>query len=143
MRFNPRLRMPELGQNVWLDYLRKDVVESVELQRLLKNDGLRGLTSKPAIFWKTIDGSGDYTSSIRASSDQRKNSEQVYRTPTLEDVQKTADIFRPVFDQIDGDLEALREHERRVVRIALGNDAADGLGRIRKITAKPVQCRSR
>jgi transaldolase/glucose-6-phosphate isomerase len=102
MKYNPILKLSEFGQSIWLDYLRRDMLESGELRGLIENDGLRGMTSNPAIFWKAIDGSDDYTKSIRALSEEGKNEKEIYRILTVEDVQKAADIFRPVYDKLDG-----------------------------------------
>ena len=54
---NPLLQLKDLGQSVWLDYIRRDLITSGELKRLIAEDGLRGMTSNPAIFEKAIAGS--------------------------------------------------------------------------------------
>jgi transaldolase/glucose-6-phosphate isomerase len=102
MTYNPLLKLSDLGQSIWLDYLRRDMLESGELSRLIKTDGLRGLTSNPKIFWKAIDGSDDYTTAIQVLSDEGKSKEEIYRTLTVEDVQHAADTFRPVFNELNG-----------------------------------------
>ena len=56
MSTNPLLKIPEFGQSMWLDYLRRGMLVSGELEKLIKNDGLRGMTSNPKIFYKAIDG---------------------------------------------------------------------------------------
>lgn len=102
MKYNPLLKLPEFGQSIWLDYLRRDMLESGELRRLIEEDGLRGMTSNPSIFWKAIDGSDDYTAAIHALADEGKSKEEIYRILTVEDVGQAADIFRPVYDKLDG-----------------------------------------
>ncbi len=102
MKYNPLLKVPEFGQSIWLDYLRRDMLESGELGRLIENDDLRGMTSNPQIFWKAIDGSDDYTGAVHTLAQQGKTREEIYRTLTVEDVQSAADIFRPVYDKFDG-----------------------------------------
>src|ERR1700736_2389117 len=57
---NPLKDLLKFGQSVWLDYIRRDLITSGELKRLIQEDGLRGMTSNPAIFEKAIAGSTDY-----------------------------------------------------------------------------------
>ena len=59
---NPLKALQEYGQSVWLDYIRRSLLTSGELRRLVEEDGLRGVTSNPAIFEKAIAGSTDYES---------------------------------------------------------------------------------
>src|SRR5207244_3236482 len=57
---NPLLELQKFGQSIWLDYIRRSLITSGELQRLMDEDGLRGITSNPSIFEKAISGSTDY-----------------------------------------------------------------------------------
>src|SRR4051795_13023818 len=57
---NPLKTLLKFGQSLWLDYIRRDLITSGELKRLIAEDGLRGMTSNPAIFEKAIAGSTDY-----------------------------------------------------------------------------------
>ena len=57
---NPLIQLQTFGQSIWLDYIRRDLMKGGELQRLIKEDGLRGMTSNPAIFEKAIAGSTQY-----------------------------------------------------------------------------------
>ena len=61
---NPLRQLLELGQSVWLDYIRQSLISSGELQRLIHDDGLRGITSNPAIFEQAIAGSREYADLI-------------------------------------------------------------------------------
>ncbi len=63
---NPLRALREQGQSPWLDYIRRGLLTSGELQRLIDEDGLMGITSNPAIFEKAITGSQDYTAAIAA-----------------------------------------------------------------------------
>jgi hypothetical protein len=63
---NPLLRLEAFGQSVWLDYLRRDLIVSGGLMRLIKEDGVRGVTSNPSIFEKAIGESPAYEREIRA-----------------------------------------------------------------------------
>jgi transaldolase/glucose-6-phosphate isomerase len=99
---NPVKEIQEYGQSIWLDYLRRGMIESGELQRLIEEDGLRGITSNPSIFEKAIDGSDDYTSVINSLAQEGGSAAGIYRILTVEDVQHAADIFRPTYDELDG-----------------------------------------
>jgi transaldolase len=64
---NPLLALEALGQSVWLDYIRRHLITSGELARLIEQDGLGGVTSNPSIFEKAIAGSTDYTEVLAAA----------------------------------------------------------------------------
>lgn len=102
MRNNPLIQLGRLGQSVWLDYIRRDLIASGGLRRLIEEDGLRGMTSNPAIFEKAIAGSRDYDEDIRALSFKGKDSEAIYETISQSDVQSAADEFRPLYNKTDG-----------------------------------------
>jgi transaldolase/glucose-6-phosphate isomerase len=61
---NPIRGLSKYGQSVWLDYIRRSLISSGELKRLIDDDGLGGVTSNPAIFEKAITGSTDYTDAL-------------------------------------------------------------------------------
>lgn len=67
MKANPLRTLGTLGQSIWLDYIRRDLIVSGELRRLIEEDGLRGMTSNPSIFEKAIIGSHDYDEDIGVS----------------------------------------------------------------------------
>ena len=89
------------GQSVWLDYIDRRLIESGGLQRLIDEDGLRGVT-KPNIFDKAVEGSDAYDESIRQAARKGLSVEEIYRLITTEDVRNAADLFRPVYDELDG-----------------------------------------
>jgi len=64
MKENPLKELGALGQSIWLDYIRRDLMTSGKLKRLIDDDGLRGMTSNPAIFEKAIADSKDYDEDI-------------------------------------------------------------------------------
>ena len=101
-KMNPLNKISELHQSIWLDLLDREIMRSGKLQSLIDNDDLRGLTSNPSIFEKAISGSADYDEDIaRISKDQSDNSE-IFFTMAIADIQKAADIFKPVYDKTDG-----------------------------------------
>jgi transaldolase / glucose-6-phosphate isomerase len=102
MTENPLVRLATHGQSIWLDFLRRGMITSGELQRLIDEDGLRGITSNPAIFEKAIAGSDNYDEDIRAFAREGKSVEEIYRRLTVEDIQNTCDLFRPLFESTGG-----------------------------------------
>ena len=64
---NPLLELKKLGQSVWLDFIRRDLISGGELQRLIDQDGLAGVTANPAIFEKAISHGSEYTVSLVAT----------------------------------------------------------------------------
>jgi transaldolase len=102
MKDNPLNKLEALGQSIWLDYIRRDLIESGELQRLIRKDGLRGMTSNPSIFEKAIAESNIYDQDIRDIALREKNVKAIYETLSQRDVQNAADEFRTVYDRTDG-----------------------------------------
>lgn len=99
---NPLLKLQEFGQSVWLDYIHRNMLASGFLKRLIEADGLRGVTSNPAIFEKAIAGSADYDEDIKSLALQGKSREEIYWTLAISDVQAAADLLRPVYDNLKG-----------------------------------------
>jgi transaldolase len=102
MKNNPLKQLGTLGQSVWLDYIRRDLIAGGGLRRLIEEDGLRGMTSNPAIFEKAITDSHDYDEDIRAMVLAGKGAEAMYETISQSDVQSAADEFRPLYDRMGG-----------------------------------------
>jgi transaldolase/glucose-6-phosphate isomerase len=99
---NPLLQLQKYGQSVWLDYIRRGMFASGQLQSLIEEDGLRGMTSNPSIFEKAIDGSQDYTQAIRALALEGKSAQEIYQSLSIEDIQNAADIFMPLYQDSGG-----------------------------------------
>ena len=102
MKDNPLKQLETFGQSIWLDYIRRDLITGGELRRLIEEDGLRGMTSNPAIFEKAIAGSQDYDEDIRVMAREGKDVKEIYEALSQRDVQSAADEFRPVYDRTDG-----------------------------------------
>ena len=102
MKNNPLKQLTALGQSIWLDYIRRDLIAGGGLQRLIEEDGLRGMTSNPAIFEKAIADSADYDADIRAMAFEGQAPGAIYETISQRDVQGAADAFRPLYDLTDG-----------------------------------------
>jgi transaldolase/glucose-6-phosphate isomerase len=95
---NPLRELQNYGQSVWLDYIRRSLLTSGELQHLLDDDGLRGVTSNPAIFEKAIAGSSDYTDLLQSLAGKSDlDAKARYELLAIRDIQDTADLLRPVY----------------------------------------------
>jgi transaldolase len=99
---SPLTQLATLGQSIWLDYIRRDLISSGDLRRLIEEDGLRGLTSNPAIFQKAFSESHDYDEDIRTLALEGKSAEAIYETLSQHDVQSAAGEFRSLYDETDG-----------------------------------------
>jgi transaldolase / glucose-6-phosphate isomerase len=96
---NPLKDLLKYGQSVWLDYIRRNLITSGELKRLIEEDGLRGMTSNPSIFEKAIAGSTDYTDfleSLKSRTDL--DAKARYELLAIRDIQDATDLMRPVYD---------------------------------------------
>jgi transaldolase/glucose-6-phosphate isomerase len=95
------LDLAALGQSVWLDYIRRYFILSGELADLIR-DGLRGITSNPSIFESALAGSSDYDEDLRRLAGEGRSAADIFERLTMEDIVLAADMFRPVFDSLDG-----------------------------------------
>ena len=102
MSNNPLLEIPTLGQSIWYDNIRRALIENGDLARKINDDGLRGVTSNPAIFEKAIAGSADYDEQMRRLIAEGKSAQEILDAMVIEDIQKTADLFAPVFARTSG-----------------------------------------
>jgi transaldolase / glucose-6-phosphate isomerase len=96
---NPLKELLKYGQSVWLDYIRRNLITTGELKRLIEEDGLRGMTSNPSIFEKAIAGSTDYTDfldSLKGRTDL--DAKARYELLAIRDIQDATDLMRPVYD---------------------------------------------
>ena len=95
---NPLRTLNDYGQSVWLDYIRRSLISSGELKRLIDDDGLRGVTSNPAIFEKAITGSTDYSVALEAL---RKNktlaAKDMFESLAVQDIQDAAGVLSSVY----------------------------------------------
>ena len=100
---NERLAaLTEAGTSVWLDQIRRSLIESGELQRLVEEDSLRGVTSNPAIFEKAILGSEDYDADIERLAGEGLDAVSIYLNLAIRDVQMACDVLRPVWEDAGG-----------------------------------------
>lgn len=100
---NPLLELAQAGQSIWLDYLDRTFLEDGGLDRLIAEDGLKGVTSNPTIFDKAISGGDAYDAQIRAllaTKDAQPN--EIYEQLAVADIQSAADHFRATYDRLGG-----------------------------------------
>jgi transaldolase / glucose-6-phosphate isomerase len=91
------------GTSVWLDQIRRTMITSGELERLMREDSLRGVTSNPAIFEKAILGSTDYDEQIAEQAAKGLSARDIYDELAILDVQLATDVLRPVWEEADHD----------------------------------------
>ena len=131
-RPNPLLDLPRLGQSVWLDFIRRRMLEDGELARLVAEDGVRGVTSNPAIFEKAIASGDEYTAQIRevapgVGGDPRR----IFEALAVEDVRRAADLLAGVYEATGG-ADGFVSLE---VAPALARDAAATIAEARRLWA--------
>jgi transaldolase len=92
----------DLGQSIWLDSFDRKLMDSGELQKLIDEDGLCGITSNPSIFEKAVTSSSDYDADIRKLAAEQKSDEEIFFGFATSDIQRAADILKPVYDKAHG-----------------------------------------
>lgn len=102
MKQNPLRQLQEYGQSVWYDNISRGLIASGELQRLITEEGVRGVTSNPTIFEKAINAGTDYDKEIHAFTTQGKEPGEIMDALTVRDIQLAADLFQPVFQATQG-----------------------------------------
>ncbi len=102
MKTNPLKKLGELGQSIWLDYIKRDLMTRGQLKKLITEDDLRGMTSNPALFEQAISKSHDYDNDIKTMANKGMNVLQIYAALTQKDVQTAADEFLPVYNKMAG-----------------------------------------
>lgn len=99
---NPLVELQREGQSVWYDNIQRGLLISGELQDMIAADGVRGLTSNPAIFEKAISGSDEYAGALEGLAGSGKSAQEIYEAIAIEDIQWAADLLRPVYEESEG-----------------------------------------
>jgi len=94
---NPLKGLLEYGQSPWMDYIRRDLLTGGGLKKMIEQDGLRGMTSNPAIFEKSITGSQLYADIINSPEAKSLDAKGVYEKIAIRDVQDACDVFKPTY----------------------------------------------
>lgn len=100
---NPLTLLHDHGQSIYLDEIRRSWIHGGQLQKLIDEDGLRGVTSNPAIFQKAIADSADYDSAVAQHARAGDDALSTYETLVVTDIQDAADLFRPMYDASNGE----------------------------------------
>src|SRR5881392_2385096 len=97
---NPRLRaLTDAGVSVWLDQIRRSLIECGELARMAAEESLRGVTANPSIFEKAILGSNDYDRDLEGMARENLDAQQIYDRLAIRDVQMAADVLADVYHE--------------------------------------------
>lgn len=99
---NPLQGLLAYGQSPWLDFIRRNILLNGDLKKMIANDGLRGMTSNPAIFEKAITAGDDYNDIIKAPDAQSSTAMALYEKIAIRDVQDATDIFKSVYTETKG-----------------------------------------
>ncbi len=99
---NHLLEIKDYGQSIWMDNLNRDLIQSGELKRMIDLDGLRGITSNPAIFEKAIVGNKIYDEDIEAGIRAGKPLMDIYESLVFKDIRDACDIFLPIYEESGG-----------------------------------------
>jgi transaldolase len=119
--------LARLGQSVWLDFIRRSLLEKGELRKLVEQ-GIRGVTSNPTIFDRAISGSDDYDEDLRPLSGEAKSPEEIFEVLAFRDITLAADILRPVYEATGG----LDGYVSLEVSPRLAHDAAGTVAEVRR-----------
>ena len=102
MPTNPLLTLQDYGQSIWLDFIRRDLLDSGKLQELIEKDGIRGVTVNPSILDHAIRETDDYEDAIEDLVAEGKSPEEIYEALAIEDVRRATDLLRPLYDKSEG-----------------------------------------
>jgi transaldolase len=99
---DPLRELTALGQSVWLDYIRRGMLESGELETLIRRSSVRGVTSNPTIFEQAIGGSSDYDEALEELASRGVSAGEAFEKLAIEDIRSAADLFRGVYEESEG-----------------------------------------
>lgn len=127
---NPLKELAAQGQSIWLDYIRRGMTRDGGLLKMVADDGLRGMTSNPAIFQQAIAGSDDYDDVINGLvGDAGKDAKAIFEELAIVDIREAADVLRTVYD----DTDALDGYVSLEVSPSLADDAEGTLEEARRL----------
>ncbi len=101
---NPLQTLAKFGQSPWLDFIQRSFIENGSLAKLVSDDGLKGVTSNPAIFEKAMGHGTDYDDQFKSIVQGERNTDvsEIYETMAIDDIRAAADVLRPVWDETEG-----------------------------------------
>jgi transaldolase len=100
MSKTPLQQLADHGQSVWIDYLSRDLVESGELARLIRDDAVVGITTNPTIFQQAISAGNGYDDQLAMEADETHDPERTFWRLAARDVGEACDVLRPVYDRV-------------------------------------------
>ncbi len=103
MKMNPIVALEKLGQSIWLDYIRRDLINSGQLEKMIKEDGLKGMTSNPTIFDQAFASDEEYAEDIAKLAKQTQDIKTIYEALAEYDVGLAADTFRTLYERKNGE----------------------------------------
>jgi transaldolase len=103
METNKVKQIHSFGQSIWLDFIDRAIISSGKLKSLIDVDGVRGVTSNPAIFEKAITSSSDYDNDIRTLAESDKTNEEIFFGLAVTDIQNATKLFEGVYDESKGE----------------------------------------
>ena len=102
MATNRVKQIHSFGQSIWLDFINREIIKSGELKKLIDEDGVRGVTSNPAIFEKAITSSSDYDADIAELAKTTTDNEEIFFGIAVKDIQNATDLFKGVYEESKG-----------------------------------------
>jgi len=99
MATNKVKQIHSFGQSIWLDFIDRDIIKSGKLKKLIDEDGIRGVTSNPAIFEKAITSSSDYDADITELAKTTKDNEELFFGLAVKDIQNATALFDGVYNE--------------------------------------------
>src|SRR5436189_5126360 len=99
---NPLVQLQKLGQSPWHDNIRRKLLTSGALKKMVKDGDITGLTSNPTIFEQAIAKSDDYDTEIEKLALKGKSADEIFDALAVEDIRAAADVFAPVFKRTGG-----------------------------------------
>ena len=103
MATNRVKQIHSFGQSIWLDFINREIIKSGELKKLIDEDGVRGVTSNPAIFEKAITSSSDYDADIAELAKTKTDNEEIFFGLAVKDIKNATDLFKGVYDESKGE----------------------------------------
>ncbi len=99
MAMSPLQRLADVGQSVWIDYLSRDMLQTGELARMMRDDAVVGVTSNPTIFQKAISAGSAYDEQLREVLAETREPKEIFIRLAARDVGDACDLLRPVWDR--------------------------------------------
>ena len=95
----PSQQLADLGQSIWIDYLSRDLVQSGQLERLVHDDAVVGVTSNPTIFQEAMSAGNGYEDQLSEEAGETQDPKEIFLRLAARDVSDACAVLRPVFDR--------------------------------------------